>query len=216
VATIFLVCALVGGTVLAVQFVLAFVGLGAEALDVDVPGDVGDADVDFGGDVDVGGDMDLDGDPGHVADHLDSSSMFEVISIRTVVAALTFFGLGGLTARSMEVSTPMQLVAAVAAGVAAMYGVFWLMRSLMRLRSEGTPRIGGTVGRHGTVYTTIPAGESGTGKIQINLQNRTMEYLALTHGDALAPGAKVVVTGVVTPDTVAVEPVLEPEGSHHV
>jgi len=216
VATIFLVCALVGGTVLAVQFILAFVGLGAEALDVDVPGDVADADVDFSGDVDAGGDVDLDGAAGHAAGHLDSSWMFQVISFRTVVAALTFFGLGGLTAGSMDYSGPMQLVVAIATGLAAMYAVFWLMRSLMRLRSEGTPRIRGTVGRHGTVYTTIPAGESGTGKIQINLQNRTMEYLALTSGDALAPGAKVVVTGVVTPDTVAVEPVLEPEGSHHV
>jgi len=214
VATIFLVCALVGGTVLAFQFILAFIGLGAEALDVDVPGDVGDADVDLSGDVDVGGDMDLDA--AGAADHLDSSWMFEVISFRTVVAALTFFGLGGLTAASMDYGTPMQLVVAVAAGLAAMYAVFWLMRTLMRMRSEGTPRIRGTVGRHGTVYTTIPAQESGTGKIQINLQNRTMEYLALTPGDALAPGAKVVVTGVVTPDTVAVEPVLEPEGSHHV
>lgn len=212
--TIFLVCALVGGTVLAVQFILAFVGLGAEALDVDVPGDVGDADVDFSGGVDFDGDVDLDA--ASAADHLDSSWMFEVISLRTVVAALTFFGLGGLTAASMDYGTPMQLVVAVAAGLAAMYAVFWLMRSLMRMRSEGTPRIRGTVGRHGTVYTTIPAGESGTGKIQINLQNRTMEYLALTPGHALAPGAKVVVTGVVTPDTVAVEPVLEPEGSHHV
>jgi len=214
VTTIFLVCALVGGTVLAVQFVLTFIGLGADALDVDVPGDVTDADVDFGGNADMGGDMDFDA--ASAADHLDSSWMFEVISFRTVIAALTFFGLGGLTAQSMEFSGLMQFVLAVAAGLAAMYGVFWLMQSLMRLRSEGTPRIRGTVGRHGTVYTTIPAHESGAGKIQINLQNRTMEYLALTHGDALAPGAKIVVTGVVTPDTVAVEPVLEPEGSHHV
>lgn len=203
--TIFLVCALVGGTVLAVQFVLTFIGLGADALDVDVPGDVTDADVDFGGDADF-----------DAADHLDSSWMFEVISFRTVIAALTFFGLGGLTAQSMEFSGLMQLGVAIAAGLAAMYAVYWLMQSMLRLRSEGTPRIRGTIGRHGTVYTTIPAHETGAGKIQINLQNRTMEYLALTHGDALAPGAKIVVTGVVTPDTVAVEPVLEPEGSHHV
>jgi hypothetical protein len=211
VTTIFLVCALVGGTVLAVQFVLTFIGLGADVLDVDVPGDVTDADVDFGGNADFDA-----ADTASAADHLDSSWMFQVISFRTVVAALTFFGLGGLTARSMDYGSPMQLVVAVATGLAAMYGVFWLMQSLMRLRSEGTPRIGGTIGRHGTVYTTIPAHESGAGKIQINLQNRTMEYLALTHGEALAPGATVVVTGVVTPDTVAVEPVLEPEGSQHV
>jgi hypothetical protein len=65
------------------------------------------------------------------------------------------------------------------------------------------------VGKHGTVYVTIPADESGAGKIQLNLQNRTMEYLAMTSGHALSPGAKVVVTDVITADTVQVEPVLE-------
>ena len=45
----------------------------------------------------------------------------------------------------------------------------------------------------------------------MNLQSRTMEYLAMTSGEKLAPGSKVVVVGLITPTTVEVEPVLEPE-----
>jgi hypothetical protein len=70
------------------------------------------------------------------------------------------------------------------------------------------------VGRVGTVYTTIPAEGAGAGKIQLNLHGRTMEYLAVTTGDALKPGAKVVVGAVVSSDTLEVEPALE-ETNHH-
>jgi len=202
--TLFIVCAAIGGTILVFQFVLTLIGLGGEALDVDLPGDVDfDADADF------------DFDSGVGAGHVDSSWLFGVISFRTVVAALAFFGLGGLAAQSAELSDFYSLLVAVAAGAVAMYAVYWMMRGLKKLRSEGNVRIQGAVGKHGTVYTTIPGEEAGTGKIQLNLQNRTVELLALTAGHELAPGAKVVVTDIVTLDTVQVQPVLEPEGNNH-
>ena len=162
--------------------------------------------------------MDADVDVGHGDVHYDSTWFFGVLSLRTVVAALAFFGLTGLASQSAGASTPTTLLIAAAAGIAAMYGVYWMMRGLKALQSEGTPQIQRAVGRHGTVYTTIPANDSGTGKIQLNLQNRTMEYLALTPGDKLPPGAKIVVTNVITPTTLEVEPILETaeERNHHV
>jgi len=223
-ATIFLICALIGGTILVVQFVLLLVGLGGEALDIDVPHDVGhdlggDFSADFHGDVagdlhgDAGGDL-HHGD--HAAEHhIGSSWLFGVISLRTVVAALAFFGLVGLAARSAKVGPFAQVAMGTIAGLAAMYGVYFMILSLGKLKAEGTPRIQRAVGRHGTVYTTIPGEESGSGKIQLNLQNQTMEYLAMTPGHALSPGAKVVVTDVITSNTVQVEPVLETERNEH-
>lgn len=199
--TVFVICAAIGGTVLVFQFVLTMIGLGGEAIDIDLPGADADVDLDFDANVDL--------DHGHVG----SSWLFGVISFRTIIAAMAFFGLAGLGAQSVEASLPMQLVVAIAAGAAAMYGVYWLMRGLKSLSSEGTPRIQRTVGRHATVYVTIPGGESGAGKIQINLQNQTMEYLAMTSGEKLPPGSKVVVTDVITPTTVGVEPALRPEAS---
>jgi hypothetical protein len=224
---IFVVCAAVGGTILVLQFVMMLIGLGGEAMDIDMPQDIGH---DFGGDLhgDVGGDVggdfhaggDLHGGAGGDADqgghvtadhHVSSSWLFGVISLRTVVAALTFFGLAGLATRSANVGPIGQLTVGVLAGLAALYGVYFMMLGLRKLKAEGTPRIGRAVGLHGTVYTSIPAEESGSGKIQLNLQNRTMEYLAMTTGHALSPGTKVVVTDIITSDTVQVEPVLETE-----
>ena len=200
-APIFLICAVVGGTVLVLQFVMMLIGLGGEALDIDLGGDV---------DLDVDADFDA-GDSVATDHHVGSSWLFGVISFRTVVAALTFFGLSGMAARSFGMGQPGQITVGVAAGLAAMYGVYLLMLNLAKLKADGTPRIERAVGKHATVYTSIPAGDGGSGKIQINLQNRTMEYLAMTAGHALSPGAKVVVTDIVTPNTVQVEPVLETE-----
>jgi len=215
---VFTVCAALGGTILVLQFILALVGLGGHAFfDVDAASGVGH---DFGGDFhgDAGGDFHGDagsdfhgdhpgGDAGHSdqAGHPGSTWLFGVLSFRTIVAALAFFGLGGLTAESAKATTPTVLLAALAAGAAAMFTVYWMMRVLYTLRADGTVRIQRSVGQHGNVYLRIPGNRSGSGKIQFNLQNRTVEYLAVTAGQELPTGAKVVVVGVVNPTTLEVQ-----------
>ena len=212
--TLFLICATVGGTILICQLAMTLLGFAGDMVDVDVPDDLdGGGDLDLGGDVDAGDmsvDADVDGDTGDVAQH-DTSWLAGVLSFRTMVAALTFFGLAGLTDRGADLSVPMQAVIAVAAGVGAMYGVYYLMRAIYSLKSEGTVRVGHALGSHGTVYLRIPGHNAGTGKIQVSVQKRTMEYLAMTPGDELPTGAKVEVVGVIASDTVEVKPVLEPE-----
>jgi hypothetical protein len=79
------------------------------------------------------------------------------------------------------------------------------MRSLARLQSDGTVRIERAVGRAGTVYLRIPGGRSSAGKIHLMLQNRTVEYQAITTGTELPTGTPVKVVAVVGPDTVEVE-----------
>ena len=226
--TIFVVCAGVGGTILVCQMLLTVLGLSGDTVDVDLPDDVdapGDLDFggDVGGDVDVGGDIDVgadagadvDADAGGEAGH-DTSWLFGVLSFRTLVAAVTFFGLGGWAAEGADFDPVMQVVIALAAGVGAMFLVYWLMRLMYSLKAEGTVRVGRTVGRHGTVYLRIPGQRSGTGKVQLSVQKRTMEYLAMTSGDELPTGAKVRIVKVITSDTVEVEPVLEPERAENV
>ena len=226
--SVFIICAAVGGTVLVCQFLLMLIGLGGHVFaDADMPTDVGHA---FGGDFhggvrgistavgSHGGGDGLHGDAELHADHAGgesndgdqaaqhgSTSLFQVLSFRTVTAAMAFFGLAGWTAQSAEVSPPTALLVAVAAGVAALYAVYWMMQCLYRMQSEGNVRIQRSVGQHGNVYLRIPANRAGSGKIQLNLQNRTMEYLAVTAGQELPTGAKVVIVGVVNPTTLEVQ-----------
>jgi threonine/homoserine efflux transporter RhtA len=133
--------------------------------------------------------------------------LFRALSLRTIVAALAFFGLAGLAAQSADCTPFNAVLIAAAAGLGAMYAVYAMLRGMRSLGAEGTARIQRAVGLHATVYLRIPGGQMGAGKIQINLQNRTMEYLATTPGDAIPSGATVVVTKVLGSDTVEVQTV---------
>ena len=205
--TAFMICAVVGATVMVLQFMMTVMGLGGHG-DGDMGGDVGH---DFGGGDAHGGGGDGHGaDHGHGADqqngHHGSAWLFSVISFRTLVAALAFFGLAGLAADAGGASPLVTLLIALGAGWAAMYGVYWMMRLLYSLKAEGTARIDRCVGLIGTVYLRIPPAGQGHGKIQINQQNRTMEYLAQSGGPEILTGTTVEVVGVLTPDTVEVLP----------
>jgi hypothetical protein len=196
---------------LVIQLVLTLTGLGGD-MHGDVSGDI-HVGFDHGGDFHAGdvhsGDLHST-DTGNAHGHAhDSGWLFQVVTFRTLVAAATFFGLAGLAAQSAEASIPITLVVAVGAGVAAMYGVFWLMRALTMLRQEGTARIERAIGKRATVYLHIPPHNSGTGRIQINLQNRTMEYSATTAGDEIPTGATVEIVEIVDPNTVCVASVTE-------
>jgi membrane protein implicated in regulation of membrane protease activity len=203
---VFLFLAVVGGTVLICQFVLTLVGLGGDhGLDTghdlahDFTGDVGH-------DVHAGGAHGAESSGHDAAGHHGSSWLFAVISFRTLVAAATFFGLAGLAAESAGQSVGVQLLLAAAAGFAAMYGVHWLVRGMGRLGEDATVRINHAVGKEGTVYIPIPAGKSQAGKIQLKVQNRLVEYEAVTSGkEKLATGTKVRVVGIVG-NTLEVEP----------
>jgi hypothetical protein len=205
---IFVVCATIGGTVLVIQFIMALIGLGGHVFDLDVTGDVGH---DFSGEFhgDAGGEFHGDaGTAGHHDSDVHHGSMwlFRVLSLRTVTAALAFFGIGGLAAQSADAPMPMTLGIALGSGAAAMAGVYWIMRGLQELRAEGTQRIQRSIGQHGNAYLRIPSKHSGNGKVQISLQNRTVEYLAVTAGPEIPTGTKIVVVGVVNPTTLEVQP----------
>jgi hypothetical protein len=195
---LFLFFAVAGGTVLICQFVLTLVGLsGGHDVPDDLSADVGGF---HGGDVHGVG-IDHSGDAGHdhtAGGHDHSSSwLFGVLSFRTLVAASTFFGLAGLAAEQGGLGLFSQLGLGVICGLGAMYGVHWIMRLIGRMGEDGTVRIQRAIGQEGTVYIPIPGGKSKAGKIQLRLQNRLLEYAAVTAAaDRLPTGTHVRVVGV--------------------
>lgn len=192
---LFLLFAVVGGTVLICQFVLTLVGLsGGHDLPDDLSADHSGGDF-HGGDHDISADH--SGDHSHEgADH-GSSWLFGVLSFRTLVAASTFFGLGGLGAQEGGLGVFAQLGIGIVCGLGAMYGVHWIMKLIGRLGEDGTVRIQRAIGQEGTVYVPIPGGKTKAGKVQLRLQNRLMEYAAVTDtADRLPTGTKVRVVGI--------------------
>lgn len=81
------------------------------------------------------------------------------------------------------------------------------MSLLYGLGEDNTVSVDCAVGCEGNVYVAIPAGESGRGKIQLNLQGRLMEYEAITSVPAGLPtGARIRVVGVVGGGVLEVAP----------
>ncbi len=207
--TMFALCSVIGGTVLLFQLVLSLVGL---SHDLESGDSLGHLDHDLGHDPGHGDTGPSDAGPGdahhepgsHAVEH-SSNWFFSVVSFRSVVAATTFFGLGGLAALSAKLPGEAALLVALGSGLAAMYGVYWLMLNLARLRADGTARVERALGQRGTVYQRVPGRRAGKGKVQLNLQNRTVEYLAVTDQDELPTGSPIVVTSLVSSDVVEVE-----------
>lgn len=188
--TVFMLCAVVGSVIVAVQFLLTLAGFGH--------------DLGFDGDAHV--DVDHGGADTHGTGH-DGSHFFSVLSFRSVVAALAVFGLAGLGSNASGWSPYFTVVVALGAGAAALFVVAWTMRLLYGLKDDGTVHIERAVGHQGTVYLTVPGENHGTGKVLLNLQNRTVECLAVTSKGSLATGLPVVVVSVLGPNTVEVEAV---------
>ena len=163
----FLLCSVVGGTIFLCQLALTLFGLGgSDDFDVahDIPSDLGGADIGHidGGHFDTGTDV----HHGEVAHGHSSTRLFSLISFRTIVAALTFFGLSGYAAIQGGQTPATALILAVICGGAAMYGVHRLMQLMYQLSQDRTLRIDHAIGRPGTVYIPIPAPTKGKARFR--------------------------------------------------
>jgi hypothetical protein len=196
-STLYLIAAVIGGTILVCQFGLALFGLGHDGADLSH-----DAGGDFHGD--HAGDA-------HADQHPDSTHLFAIVSFRTLVAASAFFGVTGRAALSADYAQSTSLILAIIVGAFAMYGMYRLMRLIAGLNSSGNERIGNAVGLQATVYVPIPATRKGAGKVQLSMQNRIVEYQAVTDdAEPLKTGETVQVVGIASSDTVQVRRAGEP------
>lgn len=184
---VYLICALVGGTILVVQTVMMLFGFGADH-------DLGDGAGDL-----VGHDV------GHVGEDL---SFLKWLSLKTIVSSLTFFGLAGLAADKAGLSAWAGLGIAVGAGTVAIVVVASLMASLARLQSRGNVELKNAVGHVARVYLRIPASRGGIGKVTVEIQGRSLEVPATTSGPEIPTGGAVRVLGLVGEDTLDVTPLL--------
>lgn len=189
VGQIFALIAIQSTLVLVVQTVLLLFGIG------DGDGDV-DPGCDCGGDVDIHGDVGGDGDG------------FALFSVRGVVAMLAIGGWSGLAMYQSGLDLWLTVILSLVFGAVALVVIAYMMRGVMKLQDSGNIEIDGAKGKCAKVYIPIPAGMSGTGKVNLTLQDRFIEADAVTSSDrALKTGESVVVTAVDGSGTLVVEPI---------
>ncbi|MCL2118641.1 MAG: hypothetical protein FWH27_09475 [Planctomycetaceae bacterium] len=188
--TVFMFCSVLGGTILVIQTLLSVIGFGDTETDVDV--DTGDFDT---GDSAVG------------HSHSSGFHIFKVISFRTMVAGITFFGLAGWGTLIGTENPLYAALVAVLAGLAAVFLVYFLYRWMDSMRYQGNVSGEKLVGATGSVYVRIPAQGKGVGKVLVTQQHRTMEYEAISVGKELSTGTQITVLKVVSPTVVEVSEV---------
>jgi hypothetical protein len=202
-SSFFTVCAVLGGGILILQFLLGLFGLGG-GHDVGHLG-AGHAGLDANASGAHGGELGEHEEPAEAG--------LNLLSVRALTAGLAFFGLAGLATVSAGWPAILALPAAAVAGFLAMLFVAVTMRWLLRLESDGSPRIANAIGAEATVYIPIPAHASAPGKVMFALQGRTVEYDAVTTGSSLPTGASVIIVDVRDDNVLEVveTPTLSPE-----
>lgn len=211
--TLFLICTIIGGTILVLQVVLSLLGLGFEHL-VHV-GDLGHHLGDLGGAAapDLGpasaDGVELpehapDGELTHHGDHQGLLRVGQWLTFQTVVAFVTFFGVAGLASLESGRGVVQAVPIALASGLGAMIVVALLFGSLRKLHGDGTLEMTRAPGARGRVYLSIPGQDSGVGKVTVVLQGREIELAARTPGPDLRAGEEIVVARVLDDRTVEV------------
>lgn len=178
--TVYLYCAAIGGGLLILQVILMLVG---------------------GGDADFDGDVSPDIDVVDAAGAADASHVLVQLSLKTVVAFITFFGLSGMAAIDAEFTSTTTLLTSIGAGAAAFFIVGYLMSLMMSLQSSGNVDLSQAVGSSAKVYLRIPAKHSGSGKVTVAVGGRLLTKKAITLGDQIPTGTEVVIRGMSAPDT---------------
>jgi len=183
--TFYLIVAGGGGALIVCQFLAGLLGL------------MGDSDVDH--DHSAGDAHD------HAGEHSGTGNWFlGMLTFRSIAAAITFFGLGGLTARYYQASEVTSFLVAIGAAYSALYLVAMTMKALARLKADGSVRMEKAVVRTGRVYLTIPPRKSGMGKVTLAVQNRTIECQAITAENEITTGTAVTVVALHGPNLVEV------------
>lgn len=141
-----------------------------------------------------------------MADDADLGEGLGLLSVRAVSAGAAAFGLGGVVVLGAGQPVFAAVIIGGLLGAAAAAGTAWLTRQMLRLESSGSLRIEGAVGRAGTVHLSIPSNSDGAGKVQFELQGRTVEMKAVTAGERIPVGSAVTIVGVLDGDTVEVMP----------
>jgi len=155
----------------------------------------------FFGDVDVH----LDGDV-HLDTHMDSTGVFELFSLLSVLAFFMGVGWMGLACRvNWGLSSAVSAVASTAFGLALMGLSSGLMYAVRQMTQEGSYDGQTAVGQIGKVYLTIPAKGQGQGQVEVNVSGRRKVLPAVSTENEIPAFSRVKIVDVTGEETYVVE-----------
>lgn len=125
-------------------------------------------------------DADIDTDGLDIGEAISGDDGLTLFSIRGIVAMFCVAGWAGVVFVDIGLGNTLSIVLAVICGVAALVGMAYLMKAVLKLQSSGNIQLGLAVGKIGEVYIPIPPKGEGRGKINVTVQERFMEIDAIS------------------------------------
>lgn len=203
-------CAAIPATLLLViQLILMLIGVGGD-------GDEGEVAGDFDGDG-IPDLLDADSEIGEMPDDLpddfptdpDSGAAHGTgLRLFTMQGMVAFFAVGGwlgVVLQDAGLSELISMLLALVGGFAALFGVAYLIRWFSSLQENGNISLHNAIAQTGTVYLRIPPCRTGTGKVNLVVQEQLRELDAMTDSETEIPvGANVQVIGLAGENTLLV------------
>ncbi|HYG20451.1 MAG TPA: serine protease [Ohtaekwangia sp.] len=153
----------------------------------------------LGSDAHDGLDADFD------SDFHGAEAPFQLFTFRNLINFLLGFGWTGISFYNL-ISNPIVLVAlSFLVGVVFIVLFFLVIRQIERLAEDNTFKISNTLNKTGSVYLTIPAHKTGTGKVQISVQGSFHELDAITENEKIETSAMVRVVKIAANNLIVVE-----------
>lgn len=128
--------------------------------------------------------------------HSDPTDAFQWLSLQSLAAFVMGFGWGGLAAyRGSGWSPFMSVLVGIAVGVAMVWVLGMLLRTIYRLQVTGNIAADAAVGIEGDVYLSVPATDAakgaGLGKVRVVIDRRQRLYNAISDAGEIPTHARV-------------------------
>ncbi len=157
-----------------------------------------------------GADADIDPDGFDIAEAASGDDGLTLFTVRGIVSMFCIGGWSGIVFVDLGLSQMLSVFLASICGIAALVGIAYLMKAVLKLQSNGNISLGSALGKVGEVYIPIPGNGEGKGKINITVQDRLIEVDAISASETpLKTGEAVRVVSTDESGLVVVEKVIK-------
>ena len=202
----FAVVAIPATVMLFLQTIMLLFGIGGSQ-DSDAGTDVAESS-DFTDDFDISDDGDFDNTDHSYSENHDAG--LRLFTVRGIVAFFSVGGWLGVVLGETSLHFSLVLLISVLGGLISLFTIALILKWSLKLQDEGNIDIKNALGKTAQVYVPIPADGKSFGKVTLVLQDRYVEYSAITkHNETLKTDSLVKITGVINQSTLVVKPIAE-------
>ena len=127
-----------------------------------------------------GADADVDPDGFDIGEAVSGDDGLTLFTVRGIVGMFCVAGWAGIVFIDLGLGNALSIFLAILCGAAALFGIAYLMKAVLKLQSSGNIQLGYALGKIGEVYIPIPPKGEGRGKISITVQDRFIEVDAIS------------------------------------